>query len=309
MLGFDSYKNLFMINIFWVATGVKEIFYGVDQILPKIPFRINIAFDQSSTQTGIAIMDDEKGLLAVMDVCNIGLPDSDTYIRMIRKWIANNFEHQDVHYVICERAEQNAKQIYVKKVLQKLISVLEDFAFNVNAPCYQIDNKVWKKYYLKDDKFKGRRQKTEFVKVAVKERSVDLYPSLDRYYQFMSSTDSADALGIMYGFLEEFFTNGFDSNKRICTIMPMFPKRSYKLQFLTVSEFRELVKNNPANFKHVEVVKYNDDYTLEDNARRVINFFKNGAVLYTRDEKTLRLWKFTADKEIDKNYCLYVTHK
>lgn len=309
MFSFNSYKSLFMVSVFWVATGEKEIFYGVDKVIPEIPFRINIAFDQSSKQTGVAIMDDNKGLLAVMDVCNVGLPDSDTYIRMIRKWLYNNLVQQDVGYVICERAEQNAKQVYVKKVLQKLISVLEDFAMDANAPCYQIDNKVWKKYYLKDDKFKGRRQKTEYVKVAVMERSIDLYPILNRYYQFMQSTDSADALGIMYGFLEEFFINGFNSRKRICTIMPMFPKRNYRLQFLTVSEFKELVKANPAKFKHVELVKYNDDYTLEDNARRVINFFRNGAVLFTTDEKTLRLWKFTADKELTKDCCLYITHK
>ena len=172
MRGLDS---LFMVSIFAVGSGEKFTFYGTGTVIPELDYKVNISFDQSSTQTGIAVMDDDGCLVFVIDLINCGLPDSDTYIRMFREWLNNNFKQLTIGYIICERAEQNAKQYYSKKVLHKLINVLEDFAFYTNSKCYQIDNKVWKKWYLKDEKFKGRRQKTELVKPAVVERSVDLY--------------------------------------------------------------------------------------------------------------------------------------
>lgn len=300
------FDNLFMVSIYWVGIDEKQIYYGTDPVFPKLPFKINVAFDQSSTQTGIAITDENAVLVAVVDIINLGLPNADTYVRMIRKWINNNFVGLDIDYIICERAEQNAKQMYVKKVLQKLIGVLEDFAADCGRVCYQIDNKTWKKHFLKDKKYEGRRVKTELVKVAIVERATEINPNLHFYYRFMKGTDSADAVGIMYGFLEECFTDGFKSNMKVSTIMPIAPRRVFTAIFVTIDEFAVLVKRKPETYQGMSIVAYNDAMTLEDNARRIINFFDKGAILYTENEKTRMVWKFTADKELTSDHVMIV---
>ena len=302
----SPFDNLFAVSLYRLDTQEKEIYYGTDRVMPGVACKINIAFDQSSTQTGVAITNMQGQLLAVIDIMNLGLPNADTYVRMIRKWINNNFVDLDIGFIICERAEQNAKQMYVKKVLQKLIGVLEDFAADYDKVCYQIDNKTWKKHFLKDPKFKGRRKTTELVKPAVVERASELYPDLHFYYRFMKSTDSADAVGIMYGFMEECFVNGFESDMKVCTIMPTAPRRSYSHQFLTIAEIAKLIEDYPDKYGNMPIVHYNDDMTLEDNARRIINFFDNGAILYTTNEKSKMVWKFTADKELTGDHMMIV---
>lgn len=300
------FDTLFMVTIYWVGLEEKSVSYGTDKVFPDLNFKVNLAFDQSSTQTGIAVADENGKLIGVLDIMNLGLPNADTYIRMLRKWINNNFANLDIGYIICERAEQNAHQMYVKKILQKLIAVLEDFAVDCNNVCYQIDNKTWKKHFLKEDKFHGRRVKTEYVKVAVVEKATDLYPDLQFYYRFMKSTDSADAVGIMYGFIDEVFVNGFKSNMKVCTIMPTAPRRKFSMQFVTLEEFKELVKERPSEYRKLKVVAYNDAMTFEDNARRIINFFDDGAILYTENDKSRMVWKFTADRELTPQHVVII---
>ena len=300
------FDKLFMVTTYWVGINEKSLKYGTDKSFPDLPFQINIAFDQSSTQTGIAIMDENSTLICVIDIVNCGLPSSDEYVRMIRKWINNNLLNLNVGYIICERAEQNARQMYVKKVLQKLIGVLDDFAAEYGKVCYQIDNKTWKKHYLKDAKFDGRRVKTELVKPAIVERTCDLYPDLKFYYRFMRGTDSADAVGIIHGFLAEAFVDGFKSNMKVCLIMPTVPRRAYTLNFVDLDGMRDLVARVPDLYRSLPIVYYNSSMTLEDNARRVINFFDKGAILITDDERTRSIWKFTADKEITAEHMMIV---
>lgn len=300
------FDTLFMVSVYWVGIDEKQLFYGTETVMPKLQFKIHIAFDQSSTQTGVAVCDENGTLICVIDIINNGLPNSDMYVRMLRKWINNNLEGLDIGFIICERAEQNARQQYVKKVLQKLIGVLEDFAADYNKKCYQIDNKVWKKHFLKDERFKGRRVKTELVKPAIVERAVEIQSNLNFYYRFMKGTDSADAIGILYGFADECFVNGFKSDMKVNTIMPLTPRRVFTMLFVTLDEFRVLVERKPDTYQGMSVIAYNDNMTLEDNARRIINFFDKGAIVYTNNEKTRMVWQFTADKELTADHVMIV---
>lgn len=302
----DPFESLFQVSLYWLNQKEKMVSTGVNKIIEGIEEEINISFDQSSTQTGICIANNKGEVIGICDVINLGLPDRDMYIRLFRKWLNLNFADIKINYVVCERAEQNAPQQYTKKLLQKLISVLEDFADDHNTQCYQIDNKTWKKWFLRDEKYKGQRVKTELVKVAIVDKAVTLYPCLYYYYRLMRGTDSADAIGIMHGFIDEFFVDGFGSTKKVCTIMPTAPKRKYELTFVTLKEFSEMVSNNPSEYRGLEIVGYNEDMTLEDNARRIINFFSHGAVVTTKSEKVRMLWKYTADKEITQTHIMLV---
>lgn len=305
----DAVALLFNTKLHWIGETTVSLEKGVNKILDIIPEKICIAFDQSSTQTGIAISNAKGKIICVIDVINKGIP-KESFIRMMRRWLYINFENQDIEYIICERAEQNAPQQYVKKLLHKLIDMLEDFSADMNVPCYQIDNKTWKKHYLKDSKFDGRRVKTELVKAAVVEKTCDLYPEMQGYYAISGAgTDSADAIGIMYGFSKECFVSGIGSTWKVCTLMPTYPLRKYHTEFMSLSEFRENMHNNPAYFKGVKVVQYNPSYTFEDNARKIINFFKNGAIMYTNDEKTrIGIWQNEADMKLDETSCVFVKY-
>jgi len=302
----NGYDSLFQINLFFLNETGKYIYNGTRKQLPSIDTKINLAFDQSSTQTGICITDDKANLIAVIDVVNVGLPSADMYIKMFRRWLNNNMLQYNIGCIVCERAEQNAPQQFTKKVLHKLIDVLDDFAYDQDAKFYQIDNKVWKKYFLADEKFKGRRVKRQDVKPAIVEKAIDLNGSLQYYYASMHGTDSADAIGIMYGFLREFYTNGFNSSERVCSIMPTFPKRKFKLIFMSLAELKEFSKTNTSG--NIPVVMYNDEYTLEDNARRIINFYDNGACLYTNSEKTKVLWGFSANRDPSTIDCVMIKY-
>lgn len=294
-------EKLFVTKFHFIGESTMTYTKGVVESLSDIEQRVSIAFDQSSTQTGISIMDDNNRLVAVVDLINKGLPKED-FIRMVRRWIHLNLDKYSIRYVICERAEQNAPQQYVKKLLQKLIDIIEDFAMDKNVPHYQLDNKTWKKHYLAEDKFKGRRVKTELVKPAIVDKTCDLYPELHNYYYQNDGTDSADAVGIMYGFIHECFVNGLNSKWKVCAIMPTYNRRKYSAEFVTKNELAEKVKSYPQYYNNLTIVKYNPDYTWDDNARKIINFFPNGAILYTDSDKIrIGIWQGEADRELPRD--------
>lgn len=301
-------ESLFQVQLYWIGQIEKLTVTGVSKVIDGIEGHISLAFDQSSTQTGICITDAKGDVIGVCDLINLGLPDRDMFVRFFRKWLSINFEDYDIDYVVCERAEQNAPQQYTKKILQKLIGVLEDFAYDHNITCYQIDNKTWKKWFLADDCFKGRRVQRDLVKEAVKEKAIMLYSSLYYYYRTVPGTDSADAIGIMYGFIKEFFRNGMGSLQKVCVLMPLTPKRKYSLDFRDYDECLSLVKEYPEYYSGMKLIVYNNEMTLEDNARRIINFFDRGAMLLCPDEKTRALWKYTANKELKPNCVMIVRH-
>lgn len=299
-------NNPFVANLFetkFHVLGTTEVSFvkGIKDCIPLIDRRVSISFDQSSTQTGIAIMDDNNKLVMVIDLINRGLQKED-FIRLVRKWIDLNLSKFNIHYIIYEREEQNAPQQYVKKLLQKLIDIIRDFSADKGVSCFEIDNKTWKKHYLKEDKFKGRRVKTALVKPAIVEKTCDLCPILKGYYAYRDGKDSADAVGIMYGFVNECFVNGINSYWKICTIMPSYNRRKYTAEFITHDELTTKIKEYPSHYNNLRIAKYNPDYTWDDNARKVINFFRDGAILYTDSDKIrIGIWQGEADRELSKN--------
>ena len=291
-------------KLYWLGATTVSYLKGVVDVFNsrQINEELIITVDESSTQCGICIATASGNILAIMDVINNGLPRDD-FIRFFRKWFRLNFSQYKIKYIVCERAEQNAPQMYVRKLLQKLITILEDFASDYDAEFYQIDNKTWKKHFLSDDCYKGQRIKTELVKLAVVDRACRIYEPFRNYYAMDKGTDSADAIGILYGFLKECFVNG---NWKVCTIMPTYPKRKYSCVFMEIDELKDKVSNGIIS-RNTPIVKYNPEYTFEDNARKIINFFDNGAILYTDDEKTLiGIWQNEADMKLSNKAIVYI---
>lgn len=299
--------NLFKVTMFTLNSCKYYKYYGTKQFLNKISIPINIGFDQSSTQTGISIMDNKGNLLCVIDIQNCGMP-SEEYTKYFYKWLQNNLSYQTINYIICERAEQNAPQQYVKIILQNLIKSIDKFALSIGSTLYQIDNKTWKKWYLSEEKFKGRRIKTSLVKPAIVEKTVDLYPQLESYYKSLRGTDSADAVGICYGFSHELFVKGFSGMQKICVLMHTFPLRDYAMEFLTIDEVKARLESDSLLSK-MRIVMYNTDFTLEDNALRAINYYTVPVLLTTTDKKTLVLFKYTSDRDVNSDLALLVYRK
>ena len=108
-------QQLFKVKLHWINSTELIYHKGIDCIIGDIDCPICLGFDQSSTQTGIAVTDFKGKLLGVIDCINTGLPKDD-FIRLFKRWLYNNFSSKTIKYVVCERAEQNAPQQYVKKL-------------------------------------------------------------------------------------------------------------------------------------------------------------------------------------------------
>ena len=184
------------------------------------------------------------------------------------------------------------------KSLQIRVPALE------NAEFTEIGVGPWRSHFLKDPVYKGRRKKTELVKVATEEEACRRNPWLSEYAEWHNSPpDSMDAVGIYYGFKEEVFMDDTMTTKRVNSTMLPISNLGYEkvLIRLKVSNCKEYLKKRYGSLVYsrgLEFYSYNSKYSWQENALRVCGASNAICVIAVTDPKDVQAIRWELGEEL-----------
>lgn len=311
MAKYDEYALGFYITHFIISTGQVFVDSGpLDTKFPVFNGPVQLGIDESTTQTGICVAAMDGTPIMLIDVINRSLPKAEVYLTLLRRWINNVFPKMDIKRIIYEEINQNAPQQYARKRLMQVVNIIESYAdtceSDIELTC--INNKVWKKHFLSDSRYDGKRVKTELVKMAVKEEAERQYSNLVHYKRYYYNGDSTDALGIIYGYSKECFIDNKCTKYKINNTMKPTPLRSYLKEYYSMAEITNKIKSG--EIKGVKLAKYNPNMTLEDNCLRAVNYNPQGVIIWglTDSKKVVNILKFDANTELTENSVILIRH-
>lgn len=242
----------------------------------------DVGFDQSTSQTGVAIKTTDGRLVALIDFANDNLPDTATYTFMLSEMLVKLFTGAKLRYVVLEKP-YGGKSQYSRAKLEALKSYLEGLRFTIpafaSAKFGQIYPSVWRKHYLPKKRYSGQLRGKKVKKAAVDE-GILRYPILQKYGQYYSH-DSFDALGILDGYLAEnnianSASGETPSIRKISKTMEMGIGHNYIWETMCVkaSEFPNIVIKNLKEeiaVRGYEFMEYNTEMNFAENCQRATN--------------------------------------
>lgn len=280
--------------------------------------KINIAFDQSTSQIGVAISDaSDNQLIAVADLCNCGFPSKLDFKLALLDFMQNNFHDVDIDYFFYEIPVEHGDNIYTRRVLNNLMEFIEEMPRYLtplaNAKMYACNNLVWKSHYLEDPCYKGRRKTTSLVKVAAQEETWKRFPWTQQHgMYFPKPADSCDAVGILYGAFKEMFSPNL--GKPYLQINRLMSKgRSVKVMkdiiACRVEDIpTEVVKFNPYTAtKGFSIVEYNPKMDIQENIQRWVQNFPGTACIVVINPKAEQIvrWESKMERNPDQLYVIF----
>ena len=221
-----SFKELY--RIVRVVDNVEELTEkqmeeaGTDILLDR-GRKYYIGVDASLTQTGLSIFDDSLRLIAMVDIINSDLNETE-FKAHFGCFLRANFQDSVFAKSISERelTFKHGKVAAQLSELQKyILETLVDLGFEVD----NIQPTVWRKWVLANPKYTGRKTGPA-VKIAVMEEVLERFPKFDMYTGAMKAyskasqarvCDSCDAVGVLLGYMAECYV---DSNIK-------FPRVNY----------------------------------------------------------------------------------
>lgn len=300
---YEGYSALFKITL--SVSGKVFANSGTKRIMPELKQELCLGVDQSTSQTGICLTDLKGKPVAVLDIINLGLPAS-IYIEMMREWVFNNLPALQINRIVYEEVGHNSPQKYVKRKLQAVANIFECYktATKQTFPIIEINNVTWKKHYLADPCYKGRKKAREDVKLAIVEETCKRFPQFERYQKYNFGHDSCDATGIIVGYFAECFVDNDINKMRVNTTMPPRPKRQFSVTYHDISK-----EDSKTQFgSNVQILRYNPNFTLDDNIKRAGNYAPDGVIIIPDSEKTLMMWKFNSGKELSLTAIMFVQY-
>ncbi len=290
--------------------GVGPIQNLIDSISNR---RIVVALDQASNKTGVCILDfDSRKLIGVMDLINSGFPSKQLYFESIYSFLANHIKNANIVHFIYEIPVEHSKNTQTLAILEALRAFIKNFRHRM--PSLSDENMVeiyvtaWRGHFLADKKYNGRRKLRNDAKQSTREEVCERYPILTAYANKRAEPpDSCDAVGIALGALEEMYSKVFKGCRKVNKTMPVKTnKHYYDVKQGTMSDFSKILKTEFFQYeKYFEVLEYNSEMTLEENAKRYCcNNDKLGILLVPpSDTKTNQLLKWeTGSKLKDSEY-------
>lgn len=231
---FNEYKSLFKIYI--TNGSVSRQFNGAEKHLKLNPHRqYVVGIDQATIKTGMFIksVNDPVGAVSsqfLLDIENGGLPNKETYFIMFKSFLTQIFEGIRVNEVYIEVPIETSPNIYTRSRLEELKGMINTLQLEIpsfrDAEFISVPPNIWRKHYLKDKCYDGRRRDRDVVKVATEEEGLKRYPQFEEYTKFWSKPqDSFDAMGIAEGGAEEVYFDKSHTIKRINSLMRATKKR------------------------------------------------------------------------------------
>jgi hypothetical protein len=306
---YDEYSALFCV-VGCLNNGKFLSNNTVDALITIPDYPIMIGIDQSTSQTGVFISYLNGTPVACIDVINRSksIP-SDIYARMLSLWLKNQFAGCNVKFVVTEATEDYSRTVYSRTVLAGLKGAI-NLAINsitelASANHGEILPQTWRKHYLADKCYSGRRAKKELVKESAVEETIKRFPMFNEYLRMTGKgTDSADACGILIGYLEEMYYDKSYRLKRVNVLNKVNNKLQYthlvissKLDNSLMVKLKDHFQSLPY-YRGIEYWAYNTQLTVIENCKRVSNYSNAVNVIIATDEKSAMLLRWETDDRI-----------
>lgn len=283
---------------------IRQKFLGNVHIDCDKPLRI--AFDQSSSQTGIAVKKNNGEFVCLIDIINSSYINYNLYKAMLGLKIEQIFNSSTVEMCIVEKMWGGNKTAY--EMLSELGSFISGFKYILegwrNAEVSEILPNVWRSAYLKDPKYKGQFTKDK-VKVAALKEGIARYPQLHNYGMFYKEgnhvNDSFDALGILEGYEEKTFSADGSMRKVANTMSPTNHAYSYKAFICEdLTDLKETIISECPERTAIEY-EYNDAFPFHENIRRATSV--TNKIVYMRVDSSVTkiqlMWRYGVTMEKD----------
>lgn len=238
--------------------------------------KIMIGFDQSTSQTGMFVRTVDGTPVLTVDFVNKASMPHPLYEQMMLIMLQKMFAGHKVELVVIEKPfGQKSKMSF--EAMIKLKGFMETLMYTVpefrGVKLGEIYPQTWRKEFLKDSRYKGRKKATPYLKQCAREESVIRYPSLAQYmYAFSGVPDSADAIGVLEGYLETNYKDGFQVINT--TMKSNFAiKYDYMIVHLTPDGVQDFLKTEAPQFgwyRGFNIALYNPDLTLANNCQRAV---------------------------------------
>lgn len=295
-----------------------------------------LGLDMSLTQSGIAILDKEWNVIAMLDLINNG-EKKDSYLNHLRAVFNCNFKKLNISLVVLEEqiATENGRMVYGKmsELQGSVLSMSSIFGVNIN----RIKPQVWKSSFLKDDCYKGRRQKTIDSKISAGEEVEKRFPNFKEYIDVMTNyskadqgyiCDSCDAVGVIIGYLE--INHGNDKSRRVRYVNKTMDyeakhditRKFYALNLKTgelrakkafssetyITYLDKVFENEVRDFGKITLI-YNPSLDLNENVRRCTSTFSEICFILVKDPKACVKLQWESELElVDDETMLIVCH-
>lgn len=256
-----------------------------------------ISIDPSTSQTGIVISSMSGKPLYMLDLINI-MPTRHNWIDAFRRWCIINFPIFNPAIILHEEVNHNAPQKYVKQLLSTLVEVIYEVkaVTGLKYDIYEVNNSAYKRYYLSDPKYSGRRKERELVKEALYERTVELYPQFNYYVLQSLGHDSCDAMGIVYGFFRIILTSDLKFMKVNKSTMPKrSARREPEFIFVNKSEINKIKEK--LNISKLSIIAFNDDFSFQENVDRLSASKYTPCCLIPYSQKSLDIFKWQSTRD------------
>lgn len=261
----------------------------INSIMHKIiddKSQLEISFDQSTTCTGICIMDTKEKIKIHLDYMRLDTL-ADIYIEKIDTLVDLLTKGFKCSAVIME------KPLFIKststKILQHLGKIIRHLPERIESmyglKTIEILPNVWKSYVRNKSKGKYRSNVKKYIALDI----CDILPYLNYYLDVCTAVDydSFDATGILLCYrMKHKIVNGEQVNsgsvnydKPICVVAQYLDKES---------AYNNDVINSLLPFKeHPKRLQYNPSYTLNDNCKMCCSENKIGCFIIDDEEVKL----------------------
>lgn len=273
-----------------------------------VPWYMGI--DQSTSCTGIALMDGHSEFVMLLDVIRDKNAPIDEYYRDLRRLLGRLAKGQRFDLIANERPVPTDKKKYTRDVLTEFLgrlnSWLDDIEEFDGAQREQLFPQVWKSLVV--DKSKGPHRSN--VKEEIARDLVDKYPELYYYFHFEHTKDydSFDALGILTGAIQYAFTadgypkiHGSKEKRHVSLVLYDWIDWDPELSF--DDNVRNAIIDNIDVFSPY-ILHYNDRYSLHDNIRMASSNYNCTATVLPKSELMPFKWKYGIDPEDDSKRLL-----
>lgn len=284
--------------------GIKELITGRNLV---------IGLDQATKITGACIMDfDTREVLVALDLINYGFPSKYLYFESIYDFFYNLISDEKVAHFIYEIPVEHSKNMQIRKTLEAMRLFVKDFAKRIpslsKANMVEVNIGTWRKHFLADKKYDGRRKSREDAKIAAREEAVVRCPELAPYFSiFPTPPDSCDAVGIAYGALEEIYSSTSGLRRPNKTMPKTNAGVFCKIYPLTQDELIETLKLKFAGFlpDKYELLEFNPEMSVQENCiRYACNNYTLGIIPIT-DAKTSQELKWETGNELKEGQLYY----
>lgn len=296
---FESYASLFNIEVCINGKCFYFNFSNMKAVTSNKP--VYIAFDQSTSQTGMCIRTVDGKACILLDFINSGLPDTATYMKMLELCLTKVLKGLDIKLYIIEKPWGGKKYSY--SVLSGLKSYMQTLTYTIpelnNVSISEVYPQTWRSGFLDKNKYKGRFKKN-LVKNAVREEFCLREPKFEYYAHKRSKVpDSLEAYGILLGYIAKNFDESgvkkvnttMAGNKKVlidwelikCNYNDLAVKKKENPKFNIPEEILRKCRSIRCLARKdehgVEVMKYNTDLTEYENILRACNKNKKVVVI------------------------------